>query len=183
MEFLNDIKKAAETAVSELIEAADLKSGDVFIIGCSTSEITGDKIGTSGSDEAAKAIFETISPLLKEKGVFLAAQCCEHLNRAVVLERAAAVKYDLDIVCVRPRKTAGGAFAAACYENLSDSVMVENVKAKAVAGIDIGGTLIGMHIKPVAVPVRLSVTKIGGANIICAKSRPKYIGGERAVYN
>ena len=183
MDFLNDVKTAAKTAVGELLDLAQLKNGDVFVIGCSTSEVAGDKIGTAGSENIAEALFSSISPILNEKGVFLAVQCCEHLNRAIVIERAAAEKYGFDIVSVRPQKTAGGAFAKTCFDKFNDPVMVETIDAKASAGVDIGGTLIGMHIKPIAVPVRLSVTKIGSAGIICAKSRPKYIGGERAQYN
>ena len=117
--------------------------------------------------------------ILNENGIYLAAQCCEHLNRALVVERAAAEKYMLDEVCVRPMPKAGGSFATAVYDRMSDPVMVEHVKAH--AGMDIGCTLIGMHLKDVAVPLRLSCKKIGDALVTAAYTRPKLIGGVRAV--
>lgn len=173
----NDAKKATE----ELLEIAKLKKGDILVIGCSSSEMTGNKIGSDSSLEAAEACFKGIYPVLKEKGIFLAAQCCEHLNRAIITERAAAEKLGTEIVNVVPQPKAGGSFATTAYASFEDPVALEEIKAD--AGIDIGGTLIGMHIKKVAVPVRLSVKKIGEANIICARTRPKFIGGERAHYN
>ena len=125
-------------------------------------------------------MLDAIYPLLKEKGIFLAAQCCEHLNRAIIIERECAKRYQLDEVCVVPQPKAGGSFATAVYKRMSEPVAVEAIKAH--AGIDIGSTLIGMHLRCVAVPVRLSLSKIGEANIVCARTRPKYIGGERAKY-
>lgn len=151
----NDAKKAAE----ELLEIAKLKKGDILVIGCSSSEMTGNKIGSDSSLEAAEACFKGIYPVLKEKGIFLAAQCCEHLNRAIITERAAAEKLGAEIVNVVPQPKAGGSFATTAYASFEDPVALEEIKAD--AGIDIGGTLIGMHIKKVAVPVRLSVKKIG----------------------
>ena len=118
--------------------------------------------------------------MLKEKGIWLCAQCCEHLNRALIVERACTEKYGYEQVCVVPKPKAGGSFATEAFYGFEDPVAVEHIKAH--AGIDIGGTLIGMHLRDVAVPVRLSVSKIGMANIICARTRPKYIGGERAAY-
>ena len=175
-----DIKSAARKAVSELIEAAELKKGDIFVVGCSSSEIIGEKIGNHSAFDAARAVFEGIYPVLCERGIYLAAQCCEHLNRALIIERECAEKYGYDEVAVKPHPKAGGSFATITYEKLNDAVAVENIKAK--AGIDIGGTLIGMHLREVAVPVRLSLKKIGEANILCARTRPKYIGGPRAIY-
>ncbi|MBE6890706.1 MAG: TIGR01440 family protein [Ruminococcaceae bacterium] len=179
--MLNEIKSTALTAIKELVEIAKLEKGDILIVGCSSSEMLGEKIGSHSSIEAAEAAFEGIYPYLKERGIFLATQCCEHLNRAIIIEKEAAKKYGYDIVNVVPQPKAGGSFSTTAYKNFKEPVAVENIKAQ--AGIDIGGTLIGMHLAPVAVPVRLSVNKIGMANIICARTRPKFIGGSRAVYN
>ena len=178
--MFEEIKKQAETAVKELIEIAGLTEGDLLVIGCSSSEIIGETIGKGSSLDAARAVFEAIYPILREKGIFLAAQCCEHLNRALIVEKKYAEKNGLEAVCVRPMPKAGGSFATTAYDNFEHPVAVEEVRAN--AGIDIGGTLIGMHLKRVAVPVRLSVTKIGMANVLCARTRPKYVGGARAVY-
>ena len=178
--MLDTIKKQAETAVRELIEVAALKKGDLLVIGCSSSEIVGEHIGKGSSLEAARAVFEGIYPILQEKGIFLAAQCCEHLNRALIVENEYAEAHGLEVVTVRPMPKAGGSFATTAYENFDAPVAVEEISAN--AGIDIGGTLIGMHLRRVAVPVRLTVKKIGEANILCARTRPKFIGGARAVY-
>lgn len=178
---MNEIKKHAACAANELIEIAGLKKGAIMVVGCSSSEVSGEKIGTSSSLETAQAIFGGIYPVLKEKGIFLAAQCCEHLNRAIIMERELADRLNLDQVNVVPQPKAGGSFATTAYAEFENPVAVEQIAAD--AGIDIGGTLIGMHLKKVAVPVRLSVKKIGHANIICARTRPKFIGGERACYN
>jgi len=175
-----EIAKDAKQAVEELIAEAGLKKGQLFVVGCSSSEMIGLRIGKYSSFEAARAAFFPIYETLKEHGIYLAAQCCEHLNRALVIEREAAEKFGYEIVSVCPQPKAGGSFATICYANMEDPVMVEHIRAD--AGIDIGGTLIGMHLKHVAVPVRLSINKIGQAPIICARTRPKYIGGERAVY-
>ena len=174
------IKEQAAQAVTELVEAAALKRGDLLVIGCSSSEMVGLKIGKGSSLEAAQAAFSGIYPVLKEKGIFLAVQCCEHLNRALILEEAAAEKYGYEIVNVKPQPKAGGSFATTAWEHFEKPVAVEHIRAK--AGLDIGGTLIGMHLKEVAVPVRLSIKQIGEANILCALTRPRFIGGERAHY-
>lgn len=179
--MFSEIKKQAALAAGELIEAAALKAGDIFVVGCSSSEVCGNKIGTLSNYDAGSEIFTGIYEVLKEKGIFLAAQCCEHLNRALVVERECAEKYNLEEVCVVPQPKAGGSFATKAYRSFKDPVVVETISAH--AGIDIGGTLIGMHLKRVCVPVRLSIAKIGEAAIICAKTRPRLIGGERAVYN
>lgn len=178
---MEEVKRQARQALTELLTAADLKKGDILVVGCSSSEIVGQRIGKGSSTEAAQAVFEGIYPVLKEKGIFLAAQCCEHLNRALVLERRAAEAFGYEPVCVVPQPKAGGSFATAAYQQFDEPVLVEEVRAK--AGMDIGGTLIGMHLKAVAVPVRVSLTKIGEAILLCAKTRPKYIGGERAKYS
>lgn len=178
--MFEEIQKSALTAVSELVQTANLNAGDILVVGCSSSEIVGGKIGKNSSLEAAEAVFSAIYPLLKEKGIYLAAQCCEHLNRAVILEGECAKARGYEIVSVIPQPKAGGSFATTAYKNFNSPVAVEEIRAE--AGIDIGGTLIGMHLKRVAVPVRLSVKKIGEADIICARTRPKFIGGCRAVY-
>ena len=179
-EFYTKIRSEAKAAVSELIEVAGLEAGDILVVGCSSSEIVGGHIGKASSPDTANAVFEEIYSILKEKGIWLAAQCCEHLNRAVIVEEECAKKYGLDTVCVRPQPKAGGSFATVTWDTLNKPVALEHVKAH--AGIDIGGTLIGMHLREVAVPVRLTVSKIGYANILCARTRPKYIGGPRAIY-
>lgn len=178
--MIEAIKKSAEQAVLELIEIAGLKKRDILVVGCSSSEIVGKKIGTSSAISAAKAVYDAISPILSKHGIYLAAQCCEHLNRALILEEEAAVYYGYEVVSVVPQPHAGGSFATTVYEHMNSPVAVEEIKA--TAGMDIGDTLIGMHLKRVAVPVRLSITKIGEANLVCARTRPKFIGGERAIY-
>ena len=179
--MLEEITAQARQAVSELLEIARLEPGDIFVVGCSSSEVGGGKIGSNSSPEIAQAVFQGVYPLLKERGIYLAAQCCEHLNRAVILEKEAARQYGLPLVNVVPQPKAGGSFATAAWAALDCPAAVEHIQA--AAGIDIGGTLIGMHLRPVAVPVRLSLRQIGQANILCARTRPKFIGGVRAHYN
>lgn len=175
------LTEQARTAMTELITIAKPKPFDIVVVGCSSSEAAGHKIGTDSSEEVAAAIFAGIYPVLQEHDLYLAAQCCEHLNRALIIERAAAEKYHLEPVNVMPQPKAGGSFATTAYRTFTAPVAVEEVQA--VCGLDIGGTLIGMHLKKVAVPVRLSIDKIGEAHILCARTRPKFIGGCRAVYN
>lgn len=174
-------KKQAKQIINEFIEKSGLKKNDVLIIGCSSSEIIGSDIGKGSSLEAAQAVFEAIYPVLKEKGIFLACQCCEHLNRAIITEKKVAEMKGLEIVNVVPQPKAGGSFATTAYNTFEEPVALEHIKAD--AGIDIGDTLIGMHLKDVAVPVRLSLRKIGFANVVCARTRAKFIGGERAHYD
>ena len=175
-----ELTAQAKQAVTELLDAAKLKPGKIFVVGCSSSEMVGARIGKGSSLEAAQAAFAGIYPVLQERGIELAVQCCEHLNRALIMERAAAEKFGYEIVCVRPRPKAGGSFATAVYEAMDDPVAVEFVKAD--AGLDIGNTMIGMHLKHVAVPLRLSVKTIGEAAVNAARTRPKLIGGSRAEY-
>ena len=179
-ETLFEISRQSRQAVEELLNAADLRAGDIFVIGCSSSEIVGGHIGKDSSMEAAKAVLDGVLPALKARGIYLAAQCCEHLNRAIVLERAAAEQYGYEQVNAVPQPHAGGSWATNCWQAFAEPVLVEEVRAG--AGIDIGGTLIGMHLAPVAVPVRLSLSKIGEAILLCARTRPKFVGGERAHY-
>jgi uncharacterized protein (TIGR01440 family) len=178
--MLEQIRSQTAQALTELLEAANLAPGDIFVVGCSTSEVAGQAIGKAGSYELAQSIFEGLYPLLCEREIALAAQCCEHLNRALVVERSLALRQNLEIVAAVPYPDAGGSFAAYAWDHLVDPVLVENIRAR--AGIDIGGTLIGMHLVPVAVPVRLTLRAIGEAPLIAARTRPKYIGGTRARY-
>ena len=177
--MFEEIRKQAYEAASELIEKAGLKAGSILVVGCSTSEVMGSRIGTDSNPEAARALFSGIWEAVSGRGIFLAAQCCEHLNRAVVTERQ-AVPF-AEIVNVVPQPKAGGSFATAAYQSFKEPVVLEEIRAD--AGLDIGDTLIGMHLKKVAVPVRLSVKTIGEAHVNAARVRPKFIGGERAVYN
>ncbi len=176
---MNTIKKEAFSAAKEIIETAKLKKGQILVIGCSTSEVIGDTIGTNSSPETAKEIFDGIYQAADESGVFVAAQCCEHLNRAIIVEADAVPS--AEAVNVVPQPKAGGSFATAAYKAFKNPVALEEIKAD--AGLDIGSTLIGMHLKRVAVPVRLKNNKIGNATITAARVRPKFIGGERAHYN
>ena len=178
--MFEQIKEQAERAVRELLEASKLQPGDLLVIGCSSSEIMGERIGKGSSMEAAQAVYEGIAPVLEEKGILLAVQCCEHLNRALIVERSTAEKFGYEPVNVRPWAHAGGSFATTAWEHMEQPAAVEHVRAH--AGMDIGDTLIGMHLREVAVPVRLSIRKIGAASLVCARTRPKFIGGERARY-
>ena len=175
-----NIKQQARAAVTELQDMAGLTHGQILVVGCSSSEVGGGRIGSLSSVELAQAVFDGLYPVLCQRGIALAAQCCEHLNRALVVERAVAERYGLEEVCVIPRPKAGGSFATTAYERFSDPVVVEHIRAH--AGMDIGDTLIGMHLKEVAVPVRLATTQIGAAQVVCARTRPKLIGGARAYY-
>lgn len=175
-----DTKNKAEALVLELIEKAKLNKGDILVVGCSSSEIVGQHIGKCSSMESAEAVFAGIYPVLKEKGIYLAAQCCEHLNRAIIIEKECALSKGLEIVNVVPQPNAGGSFATTVYKNLENPVAVEFIKAD--AGLDIGQTLIGMHLKHVAVPVRLKEKMLGDAVVTAARTRHKYIGGPRAAY-
>ena len=175
-----EITAQARTIITELLDQADLKPGSLFVVGCSSSEMVGKRIGKGSSMDAAQAAFRGIYPILQERGIHLAVQCCEHLNRALIMERAVAESKGYEIVNVMPQPHAGGSFAVTAWNTLEDPVAVENIRAD--AGMDIGGTLIGMHLRAVAVPVRTSLHYIGEAIVLCARTRPKYIGGPRAVY-
>lgn len=175
-----EITQQARQAVTELLDQAGLKPGQLLVIGCSSSEMVGQRIGKGSSMEAARAAFAGIYPVLQERGIRLAVQCCEHLNRALIVERETAEHFGFEIVNVVPQPHAGGSFAVTAYAAFEAPVAVESVVAD--AGLDIGGTLVGMHLRRVAVPVRLSLNQIGEARILCARTRPKYIGGQRAAY-
>ena len=169
----------ARLTAKEIIEKAKLSRGSILVIGCSTSEIAGSKIGTNSAPEIAKEVFDALYECSKEAGVYLAVQCCEHLNRAIVTERDALPS--AETVSVVPQPKAGGSMATVAYSKFKNPIVVEEIKAD--AGIDIGFTLIGMHLKRVAVPLRLENNKIGEAMVLAARTRPKFIGGVRAVYD
>lgn len=179
--ILSDLSRQAELIAIELITAANLKEGQLLVVGCSTSEVLGHRIGSFSSAEAGQAIFDGIWKATRDRGIELAAQCCEHLNRALIMEETAIAKRNLEPVNVVPQPKAGGSFATAAYHSFSAPAAVEAVRAD--AGLDIGDTLIGMHLKQVAVPLRLSVSLLGSARVVAARTRPKYIGGERARYD
>lgn len=176
---MNDIFQQGYNSAKEIIEKAKLKKGNILVIGCSTSEVIGSKIGTNSSPDTANELFFGVKKAADEYGIFIAAQCCEHLNRAIITEAEALTTED--IVNVVPQPKAGGSFATAAYKSFKEPVAVEGIKAH--AGLDIGFTMIGMHLKSVAVPVRLDNNKIGEALVLGARTRPKFIGGERACYD
>lgn len=169
----------ATAVMQELGQKANLKAGSLVVVGCSTSEIIGSKIGTNSSPDVAGVVFSAIFEYAKKMDWRLAFQCCEHLNRAIVVERTTVPM--AETVNVVPQPKAGGSMATQAYRHFADPVVVEEIKAD--AGIDIGFTMIGMHLKKVAVPLRLENNKIGEATILAARTRPKFIGGCRAVYD
>ncbi len=168
-------------AVKEISEKAKLKKGSLLVVGCSTSEIAGSKIGTNSDPNLALYVFNALNDYTKQNGLYLAIQCCEHLNRAIIIERECASLKNIDEVNVVPQPKAGGSLATQAFKNFTNAVAVEEIKAD--AGLDIGLTLIGMHLKKVAVPVRLENNKIGDALVVGARVRPKFVGGARAIYN
>jgi len=177
--LVEQIRNDAKNAAKELVEKAHLTAGKIVVVGCSTSSTLGNDIGSHSVPEVGKAIFEALQSVFKPLGIYVAAQCCEHLNRAIIIESAAVP--NADIVNVVPQPKAGGSFATACYNAFEQPAAIEHIKAD--AGIDIGGTLIGMHLKEVAVPLRLQQDHIGKAIVLAARTRPKFIGGERAHYD
>lgn len=184
MKDQNTIRGQVDAATNELFTAANtLSEGNIVVLGCSTSEIMGACIGTASSEDAAIAVMDVLLPKVRARSLYLAVQCCEHLNRALVVERACMLKYGLQQVWVKPHLRAGGAMAVQALNRFDDPVMVEDVHAMASAGIDIGGTLIGMHMHPVVVPIHADTRKIGEANLVMARTRPKYVGGPRAQYD
>ena len=173
------IYEQTTAAIAELCETAQLKSGNIIVVGCSTSEVIGCKIGTNSNPDVAGEIFRALYDYIREKGLYLAVQCCEHLNRAIITERAAVP--NAEPVNVVPQPKAGGSLATKAYAGFTDPVVLEQIKAD--AGLDIGFTMIGMHLKQVAVPLRLTNNTIGEAMVLAARTRPKFIGGARAVYD
>ena len=180
LEDMTSLTSDAATALRGLLAVAGLRPHDILVVGCSTSEVAGHKIGSASSADVADAIMSGLLPIIRESQLYLAVQCCEHLNRALVVERECADRYGLELVTVITHLKAGGALAAAAMKEYGDPVVVESISAH--AGMDIGDTFIGMHLRRVAVPVRLEITKIGDAHLTMARTRPKLIGGERALY-
>ncbi len=178
-----DIEKETQTILNDLLSASQLTVNQLFVLGCSTSEVGGHCIGTASNEELAHEILSTILPAIRTAGAFMAVQCCEHLNRALVVERACMERFGLTQVWVKPWLHAGGAMAVEAYRQFDDPVVVEDLHAQAHVGMDIGGTLIGMHLRPVAVPVHTQNRTIGKAHVVIARTRPKYIGGPRAQYD
>lgn len=177
--MLDQVRNEVRAAAEQICEVAKLRKGQILVVGCSTSEVVGHRMGSHSSPELGEAIFQGLNEVLAPKGIYLAAQCCEHLNRAIVVERE-AVPFG-ESCNVVPQPKAGGSFATAAYRAFRDPVVLEDIRAD--AGLDIGGTLIGMHLKRVAVPVRLEQKHIGDAVLLAARVRPKFIGGSRAVYD
>ena len=180
------IREDAENVLTEIVDKTNIRKGDIIVVGCSSSEVIGNRMGTSAdgeTDSAVEDLYEVASRHIYKAGAYMAVQCCEHLNRAVVLEREAADRFGFEIVNVIPQPHAGGAFAVKHFKSLTDPVVVEDIRAMATVGIDIGGVMIGMHIRPVVVPIRLDHKNIGEAVVLAGRHRPKYIGGERAVYD
>ncbi|RSL31803.1 TIGR01440 family protein [Salibacterium salarium] len=169
-----------QNCLNTLQQQTTLNQKKLFVVGASTSEVVGKDIGSAGSDEAAKALYEIIHSFQQNTGIHLAFQGCEHINRALVVERVTAETFNLEEVTAVPHRKAGGAMATHAYSSFTDPVVVEHLKAD--AGIDIGDTFIGMHLKHVAVPIRAEITSIGKAHVTMAKTRPKLIGGTRAKY-
>ena len=178
-EFINVVANAAREAALELCATAKLVAGQTVVVGCSTSEIAGRLIGTSSNIEIGAAVFDALHSVFAGHGIYIAAQCCEHLNRALIIEKeAAGCRETINVV---PTPEAGGAFATAAYVGFSNAIALEEIQA--AAGLDIGGTLIAMHLKRVAIPLRLKIAMIGKAAVIAARTRPKLIGGNRAQYD
>lgn len=175
------IVEQTAAAMQALCEVSRLKARDIVVVGCSSSEIAGHAIGSFSNTDLAQAVLKGLYPVLQENGLYLAAQCCEHLNRALVIESEAVEYYGLKLVNVLPQPKAGGSFSTMAYRHFAAPAVVSGVCAK--AGMDIGDTLIGMHLARVAVPVRLDIKQIGEANLVCARTRPPFIGGPRAVYD
>lgn len=179
VELLEQVKEEAANAAKQLVAEARLHKGQIVVVGCSTSEVVGHKVGSWSTPEVGQAIFDGLNSVFAPLGIYIAAQCCEHLNRALIVDYEAVP--GAEVVNVVPQPKAGSSFATAAYNAFSHPVALEEIKAD--AGLDIGGTLIGMHLKRVAVPVRLAQKHIGDAVLLAARVRPKFIGGERAIYN
>ena len=174
------IARQAHDAMEELLERAKLPKGALVVVGCASSEIMGSNIGKGSTPDAAEAVYSTVAPLLSERGLYLAAQCCEHLNRCVVMEKETLRDYGCTQVKAIPQPKAGGSVPAAAWKMLREPALALAVQAD--AAIDVGDTLVGMHIRPVAVPLRGAYRRLGEANLVQAYSRLPYIGGARAVY-
>lgn len=178
--ILTQVTNDMNAIVEEWTDNGHIQAGDLFVIGCSTSEVAGSHIGTAGSDQIAARIFTSLRTLEERTGIHLVFQCCEHLNRALIVDRKTMNDHPLTEVGVIPHREAGGAMATHAYHQFDHPVVVEDIQAQ--AGIDIGETMIGMHLQPVVVPLRMKQSSIGSARITGAFTRPKLIGGKRARY-
>ncbi|MFD1362023.1 TIGR01440 family protein [Lentibacillus salinarum] len=181
LDLKQQVGEDMKAIIHEWLASGHLRAGDVFVVGCSTSEVVGERIGTSGSEEIAAVLFEALASLQAEAGVAVAFQCCEHLNRALVVDKATQNKHNLEEVSAIPVPEAGGSMASYAYKQMENPAVVETIRAD--SGIDIGDTMIGMHLQPVAVPLRFEQRMIGNARVTAARTRPKLIGGKRAVYD
>ncbi|MGN7359257.1 TIGR01440 family protein [Paenibacillus sp. SAF-054] len=174
------LKEQVSSILHELAIAAGLGPGKIVVVGTSTSEVAGQRIGTSGALDVANELLEGIEKVRGEFGFDVVFQCCEHLNRALVMERSLLERLRLTEVAAVPVPKAGGSMASAAYRSMQNPCLAETIEAD--AGIDIGETLIGMHLRRVAVPYRTKLRYVGSARVNAAYTRPKLIGGERAVY-
>lgn len=179
-EQIEKVKNDMSAMMDQWKAAKYIEPDEIFVVGCSTSEVVGKAIGTFGSHDVAEILYEQLAAFSTNEHVHLAFQCCEHLNRALVVEKEVAKAYGLEIVSVIPKRDAGGSMATYAFEQMKEPVVVESIAAH--AGMDIGDTFIGMHIKAVAVPVRFDRHEIGAAHVTLVRRRPKLIGGSRAVY-
>ncbi|MFC4303530.1 TIGR01440 family protein [Cohnella boryungensis] len=177
---LHSIADQAEGALQELVRSGGVRPGQIVVLGVSTSEVRGERIGSSGAEAIAEQIHEGIERVRQQAGVHIVWQCCEHLNRALVTERRLAEAQGWTEVSAVPVPKAGGSMAAYAYRQMEEPCLVEAVQVH--AGIDIGETLIGMHLRPVAVPLRPAIRSVGQARVNMAATRPRLIGGARAVY-
>lgn len=177
---LEELQRQTQQLLLDILEKSQIKRGQIFVLGLSSSEVAGGQIGQASSLEIGEIIVKTLLDELNERGIYLAVQGCEHLNRALVVERELAEQKDLEIVNVLPSLHAGGSGQMAAFKYMNDPVEVEFITAQ--AGIDIGDTAIGMHIKHVQVPIRPQIRELGGAHVTALASRPKLIGGARASY-
>lgn len=180
---MDNLQKQAEALMAELLQKARCNAGDLLVLGCSTSEVLGQSIGTMPSINTAAELMHGFLPLVQKAGLYLAVQCCEHLNRALVVEKEALLRHGLPRVNALPQPKAGGSAATAAWAQYAHPVLAETLLGRATAGLDVGDTLIGMHLCPVAVPLRLAQNRLGAAHITAARTRPKFVGGARAVYD
>lgn len=178
---LQEIEDQTRQAVCEFLDISKMKEEQILVVGCSSSEIASSRIGSFSSKEIGETVYRALADECERRNIYLAAQCCEHLNRVLIIEEKAAEKYGYELVNVVPQLKAGGSFATAAWAGMINPVAVEKIAAH--GGMDIGDTLIGMHLRAVAVPVRIPTLQIGGARVVCARVRPKFVGGARACYD
>ncbi|GAB6153350.1 TIGR01440 family protein [Desulfosporosinus burensis] len=176
-----ELAKVWESILDAFFQKVNLRSQQILVIGCSTSEVMGHRIGQGSSLEIAEVLLPPLLERVNQQGIFLAVQGCEHLNRALVVEEACVNHYGLEEVTVLPSLNAGGAMTVKAWEKFSSPVMIERIQGH--AGIDVGDTFIGMHLRPVVIPIRIHVKELGQAHLTLARTRPRLIGGPRAIYD